>query len=147
MRTMTKMTWGLSPQWGAPEVRSNKSLSLLTFWHLICDIWHMTYDIWHLTFNQWTNGPMDRRTNGPMDRWTDEPMDRRTNGLMDRWTDGPMDRWTDGPMDQWTNALWVNSGNRGNLKCWKAHFWSEKVHFFLKWYKTAKRLWLEFWVG
>ena len=50
---------------GTPEVRSNKSLTLMTF-----NIRHST------------NGPMDQRTNGPMDQWT--------NGLMDQWTNGPM---------------------------------------------------------
>ena len=43
---------------GTPEVRSVKSLTLMTF------------NIRHLT-----NGPMDQRTNGPIDQWT--------NGLMD----------------------------------------------------------------
>ena len=40
---------------GTPEVRSDKSLTLLT------------YDILHFTFNQRTNGPTDQWTNGPMD--------------------------------------------------------------------------------
>ena len=43
---------------GTPEVRSDKSLTLMTF-----NIQHST------------NGPMDQQTNGPMDQWT--------NGLMD----------------------------------------------------------------
>ena len=51
---------------GTPEVRSDKSLTLMTF-----NIRHSN------------NGPMDQRTNGPMDQWT--------NGLMDQWTNGPMD--------------------------------------------------------
>ena len=49
---MIKMTGG------TPEVRSDKSLTLVTF-----NIRHST------------NGPMDQQTNGPMDQWT--------NGLMD----------------------------------------------------------------
>ena len=49
---------------GTPEVRSDKSLTLLT----------------------WTNGPMDQRTNGPMDQWSNGPMDRWTNGQMDQWS-------------------------------------------------------------
>ena len=57
---------------GTPEVRSDKSLTLLTF-----DIWFLTIDIWHLTFNQWTNGPIVQWTNGPMDQWTNGPMDLR----------------------------------------------------------------------
>ena len=52
---------------GAPEVRSNKSLTLLTFgiWYLIFDIWNLTYDIWHLTLDI---QPMDHWTNGAMDQ-------------------------------------------------------------------------------
>ena len=46
---------------GTPEVRSDKSLTLMTF--------NIQYS---------TNGPMDQRTNGPMDQWT--------NGLMEKWT-------------------------------------------------------------
>ena len=61
---------------GAPEVRSDKSLTL------------------------WTNGPMDQWTNGPIDQWTNGPMDQWTDGPMDQWTNGPMDQWTKGPMDQ-----------------------------------------------
>ena len=38
---------------GTPEVRSDKSLTLLTFGPM----------------DQWTNGPMDQWTNGPMDQW------------------------------------------------------------------------------
>ena len=41
---------------GTPELRSDKSLSLLTF-----DIQPM---------DRWTNGPMDQWTNGPMDQCT-----------------------------------------------------------------------------
>ena len=48
---------------GTPEVRSDKSLTLLTF-----NIWHST------------NSPMDQWTIGPMDQWTNEPMDQWTNG-------------------------------------------------------------------
>ena len=44
---------------GTPEVRSDKSLTLMT-----------------LNIQHSTNGPMDQRTNGPMDQWT--------NGLMDQ---------------------------------------------------------------
>ena len=44
---------------GTPEVRSDKSLTLLTF-----DIWHST------------NGPMDQLSNGPIVQWTNEPMDQ-----------------------------------------------------------------------
>ena len=51
----TKMTGG------TPEVRSDKSLTLLTF-----DIWFLTFDIWHMTFY------MDQWTNWPMDQWTRE---------------------------------------------------------------------------
>ena len=40
---------------GTPEVRSDKSLTLLTFGLM----------------DQWINGPMDQWTNGPMDRCTD----------------------------------------------------------------------------
>ena len=45
---------------GTPEVRSDKSLTLMTF------------------------GPMDQRTNGIMDQWTNGPMDQWTNGPMDQ---------------------------------------------------------------
>ena len=71
---------------GAPEARSDKSLTLLTFgiWHLMFDIWHITYDIQPMDL--WTNGPMDQWTNGPMDIWTNVPMDQGTNGPMDQWT-------------------------------------------------------------
>ena len=48
---------------GTPEVRSDKSLTLLTF------------DI----------QPMDQWTNSPMDQWT---MDQLTNGPIDQWTNG-----------------------------------------------------------
>ena len=51
---------------GTPEVRSDKSLTL------------MTINIRHIT-----NGPMNQRANGPMDQWT--------NGPMDQWTKGPLD--------------------------------------------------------
>ena len=61
MKPKQKMTGG------TPEVRSDKSLTLMTF-----NIQHST------------NGPMNQRTNGPMDQWT--------NGLMDQWTNGPMDQ-------------------------------------------------------
>ena len=53
---------------GIPEVRSDKSLILLTF-----DIWYLTFDISFLTFYIWdrtfyilhsTNGPMDNCING-----------------------------------------------------------------------------------
>ena len=50
---------------GAPEIRSDKSLLLLTF-----GILYLTFDFWNLTFNQWTNGPMDQWTNGLTDQWT-----------------------------------------------------------------------------
>ena len=40
---------------GTPEVRSNKSLTLM----------NLTFDI--QLMDQWTNGPMDQGTNGPMD--------------------------------------------------------------------------------
>ena len=68
-KTRQKMTGG------TPEVRSDKSLTLMTFY-----------------FRHSTNGPMDQRTNGPMDQWT--------NGPMDQWTNGPIVQWTNGPMDQ-----------------------------------------------
>ena len=55
---------------GTPEVRSDKSLTLMTF----------------------NIGPIDQQTNGPMDQWT--------NGLMDQWINGLMDQRTNGPMDQ-----------------------------------------------
>ena len=71
---------------GTPEVRFDKSLTLMTF--------KIRYS---------TNGPMDQRTNGPMDQWTNGLMDQWTNEPMDKWTNGPMDPWTNGPMDQWTN--------------------------------------------
>ena len=61
---------------GAPEVRSDKSLTLLTF----C-IRHSTIDTFHLTFDI-------------------QPMDQWTNGRMVLWTNGPMDQWSNGPMDQ-----------------------------------------------
>ena len=60
---------------GTPEVRSDKSFTLMTF-----NIRHST------------NGPMNQRTNGPMDQWT--------NGPMDQWNNGPMVQLTNGPMDQ-----------------------------------------------
>ena len=60
-RPTTKITGG------TPDVRSDKSLTLMTF-----NIPHSN------------NGPMDQRNNGPMDQWT--------NGLMDQWTNGPMDQ-------------------------------------------------------
>ena len=69
---------------GAPEVGSDKSLTLLNF-----GLRHLIFDILHLTFNQWTNGPMGRWTDGPMDQWTN----------------GPMVQWSNGPMDQWSNGL------------------------------------------
>ena len=50
---------------GTPEVRSDKSLTIMTF-----NIRHST-------------GPTDQWTNGPMDQWTNGPMDQWTNGLMD----------------------------------------------------------------
>ena len=86
---------------GTPEVRSDKSLALLTFhiWyftfyisHLTFDILHLTYEIWHFTSNQWTNGTIDQWTHWSMDQWT--------NGPMDQWTNGPINQWTNGPMDQ-----------------------------------------------
>ena len=43
---------------GTPEVRSDKSLTLLTF---------------GLT-DKWNNGIIDQWTNGPMVQWTNEPM-------------------------------------------------------------------------
>ena len=51
---------------GTPEVRSDKSQTLLTFdiLFLTFDIWHLTYYIWHITFDIWHS------TNGPMDQWT-----------------------------------------------------------------------------
>ena len=52
---------------GAPEVRSDKSLTLLTF-----DILHMTFDI----------QPMDQWTNGPMDQF--DPMKRRRKNIIER---------------------------------------------------------------
>ena len=47
---------------GPQEVRSDKSLNLLTF-----DVSFLTFDIWHLTFDiqpmdQWTNGQANKRS-------------------------------------------------------------------------------------
>ena len=50
---------------GTPEVRSDKSLTLMTFGR-----------------DKWTNGPMDQWNNGPMDQWS--------NGPMDQWSHGPI---------------------------------------------------------
>ena len=60
---------------GTPEVRSDKSLTLLTF-----DISFLTFDILHST-----NGPMDQWTNGPMDQWTNGPMDLFQPQLRERF--------------------------------------------------------------
>ena len=46
---------------GTPEVRSDKSLTLVTF-----NIQHSTKG----PMDQWTNGPMDQWINGPKDQWT-----------------------------------------------------------------------------
>ena len=43
---------------GTPEVRSDKSLTLMTF-----NIRHSTNGL----TDQWTNGSVDKGTNGPMD--------------------------------------------------------------------------------
>ena len=51
----------------APEVRSDKSLTLLT------------------------NGPMGQWFNGPMVQWTNGPINQWSNGPMVQWTNGPMD--------------------------------------------------------
>ena len=89
---------------GTQEVRSDKSLTLMTF-----NIRHSTNGPMDQRTNgpmdQWTNGPMDQWTNGPMDPGTKGPMVQWTNSLMDHWTNGPMDQWTKGPMVQWTNGL------------------------------------------
>ena len=88
---------------GTPEVRFDKSLTLLTFdiwyltfdfWHLTFDIWHLTFDIWHSTFNKWTNGPKDQWNNGSTDRWAD--------WQMVQWTSGPIGTWSNGPIKQCT---------------------------------------------
>ena len=50
---------------GTREVRSDKSLTFLTF------------DIW-----QWSYGPVVQWTNGPMDQWTQE--------IKDQWSNGPI---------------------------------------------------------
>ena len=52
----------------APEVRSDKSLALLTF-----DVQFFTFYILHMTFDI-----------KPMDRWTNGPMDQLTNALVDQ---------------------------------------------------------------
>ena len=70
---------------GTPELRSDKSLTLMTF-----NIQHSN------------NGPTDQRINGPMDQWTNGTMDQWTNGPMVQWTNGPMDQWSHGPIVQWS---------------------------------------------
>ena len=74
MKTMAIMMmmmtfWTISLNWkmtgGTPEVRSEKSLTLLTF-----NIWHSING----PMDQWTNGPMDQLTNGPMGQWTNGRM-------------------------------------------------------------------------
>ena len=100
-----------------PEVRSDKSLTFVTF-----DILHST----NRPMDQWTNGPVDQWSSGPMDQWTnvdsivvplfsnpihksklhwDEQacLDQWTDGSLDQWTNRPMDQWTNWPLDQWTN--------------------------------------------
>ena len=49
---------------GTPEVRSDKSLTLLTF-----DFFYIQ------TMDQWTNGPMVKWSNGPMDHGNNRAMD------------------------------------------------------------------------
>ena len=49
----TVAIWKEKMTGGTPEVRSDKSLTLMT-----------------LNIQHSTNGPMDQRTNGPMDHWT-----------------------------------------------------------------------------
>ena len=85
MKVVTLVNFKSKMTGGAPEVRSDKSLTLLTF-----DIRHQTK-----AMDQWTNGPM---TNGPMDQWANWPMGQWTNGPMDQWTNGLMDQWTYVPM-------------------------------------------------
>ena len=80
---------------GTLEVRSDKSLTLLTFGPM--DQWT------NLIIDQWTNGPMVQWINGPLDQWSIGPMVQWTNEPMVPWTNSPMvDR--KGPMDQWTNG-------------------------------------------
>ena len=59
---------------GAPEVRSDISLTLLT------------YDIVIFTFYI-----------QPMDQWSNESLDQLP---IDHFTNRPMDQWTNGPRDQ-----------------------------------------------
>ena len=75
---------------GTPEVRSDKSLTLLTF------------DIQPI--HQWTNGPMVQWYNGPMAQGSNGPMDQRTNVPIYQWTNGLMYQCTNGPMVQWSNS-------------------------------------------